>query len=226
MIHRSVKPQVAGRYPASERNTEGLDSAIQVLIVESVFVMPNPDGRVRHLVGDERAAIGARDRLDHVDGRSSPDIDGRGHAHREANGRKGERPRGAADVEPTVGCIVVHVALARVGLAPGVLVRSNVLRFRVVGRAQIQCRVQVGDFHENPVGRAIMSVARMVPGRICRVRSTPRKYAGKRIHKGAGTQSTLAIVQTRGVRIGATPAEMRARSATAGIATKATGVVL
>ena len=169
MIHRSVKPQVADRYSASERNTEGLDSAIQVLIVESVFVMPNPGRWVRHLEGDERAAICSRDRLDHVDGRSSPGIDGRGHAHRGSNSRKAERARRAADIEPAVGRIVVHVAFPGVGLAPGVLMWSNVLRFGVVGRTRIQCCIQVGDFHENPVGGAIMSVACVVPGRIRRV---------------------------------------------------------
>ena len=134
MIERGVKPQAAHRYSASERNANGLDSAIQILVVESVFIMPNAGRWIRHFVGDERASVASRHGLDHAKGRSSPGINGRSHAHCGANGRKGVRTRRAVDIEPTVGCVVVHVALPGVGLAPGVLMRSNVLRFGIVGR--------------------------------------------------------------------------------------------
>ena len=103
-------------------------AAIQVLIIDRVFIMPDAGRWVRHLVGNERAAIDSRRGLDRVDGRSRPGIDGRSHAHRGANRRKGEARR-AADIETAVGDVVIHVALPRVGLAPGVLMRGDVLRF-------------------------------------------------------------------------------------------------
>ena len=153
-----MKPEIAHRDSRSQRHTEGLNPAIQILVVDRVFIMPNPSDWARHLVGNERTAIDSRNGLDRIDGRSSPGIDGRGHSHRGSNGRKAETRR-AGDIETTVGRIVIHVALPRVSLAPGVLMRSDVLSFGVIRRARIQRRVQVAAFHKNPVRYAGVSVA-------------------------------------------------------------------
>ena len=76
------------------------------------------------------------------------------------------KARRAGDIETAVGRIVVHVALPGMGLAPGVLMRSDVLRFGVIGRARIQRRVQVVLFHQKPVRRACVSVAGVVRLRV------------------------------------------------------------
>ena len=155
--------------------------------------MPNPGNWPRDLEGDEPLAIGSRNRFDLVDGGSEPGIDGRGHSHRVSNGRKGKARR-AADIEPTVGGIVVHVALSSVSLAPGVLMRSDVLGFSVVSRPRIQRCVQIGGFHQHPVRRAIMRMASVVGrGRWISAR--------KGIHPGARTQTALTSIQVRPVRI-------------------------
>ncbi len=64
MIQRRVKPDIAHRDPASQRNTERLNRAIQILIMDGVFIMPDAGGWVRHLVGNERTTIDSRRGLD------------------------------------------------------------------------------------------------------------------------------------------------------------------
>ena len=61
--------------------------------------------------------------------------------------------------ELTVGDIVIHIALPRVSLAPGVLMRGDVLRLGEIGRARIQRRIQVVHFDQKPVRCAGMRVA-------------------------------------------------------------------
>ena len=41
MIQRSMKPDIADRDSASQRQTEGLDPAIEILVIDRVFIMPN-----------------------------------------------------------------------------------------------------------------------------------------------------------------------------------------
>ena len=161
MIRRSMEPDVAHRDSDSQRHTEGLDRAIKILVMDGVFIMPNPSGGIRHFVDNERTTIDPRLRLDRSTGRSSPGIGGRSHSHRGANGRKGETRR-PSDIVTTIGRIVIHVALPGVRLAPGVLMWRYVLRFGEVGRARIHRRVQIAPFHQNPVRCACVSVARVV----------------------------------------------------------------
>jgi hypothetical protein len=172
-----MKPEIAHGDSASQGHTERLNPAIKILVIDRVLIMPNPSDRARHFVGNERTAIGSRNGLDRIDGRSSPGIDGRSHSHGGSNGRKGETRR-AADAELTVGGVVVHVALPRVSLAPGVLMWRYVLRFGEVRRAHIHRRVQVISFHKDPVRCAGVSVAGVV---VC----SRGEGAGKGIHPGA-----------------------------------------
>jgi hypothetical protein len=145
-----MKPQIAYRDSTSQRHTKGLDPAIQVLVIDGVFIMPNAGGWISYLVGNEPAAIDSGFGFDRINSRTGPGIDGGCRPNGGSNGREGETRR-AGHIETTVGRIVVHVALPSVGLAPGVLMRSDVLRFRVIRCPWIQCRVQVISFHEKPV---------------------------------------------------------------------------
>ena len=63
-------------------------------------------------------------------------------------------------------------------LAPGVFTRGDILGFSKVCRALIKRRVEVVDFHKNPVRHAVVVVAAV----IVRVRW---KGPGKRIDPGA-----------------------------------------
>ena len=49
-----MKPEVAHRDAASQRHAEGLDRAIEILVIDRVFIMPDAGGWVGHLVGNER----------------------------------------------------------------------------------------------------------------------------------------------------------------------------
>src|SRR6267143_2160145 len=216
MIQRGMKSQIAHGDSVSQRHTERLDSAIQILIIDRVFIMPNSCGRIRHLVCDEGTTIGSRDGLDCVYGRSSPGIDGGDCSKRGPDRGKGET-RCAADIETAVRRVAVHVALPSVGLAPGVFMRSDVLRFGVIGRAWIQRRVQVAPLHQKPVRDASFSVARVL--RCARWEGT-----GKGIHPGARTQATLSYIQARTVRVRTSYAKMRA--ARGGGAAKTASVLL
>ena len=150
MIERGMKSGVAHRDAASQRHTERLDRAIEILVIDGVFIMPNARDWARHFVGDMGPAIGSRKGLDRIDGRSRPGREGIGHSHGVADRRKAKIDR-AADGETAVGNVVVHVALSWIRLAPGVLMRSYVMTFGVIGRTQIHVWIQVGRFDQNPV---------------------------------------------------------------------------
>jgi len=179
MIRWSVKPNVAHGNSASQRHTERLDGAIEILIMDGVLIMPDTSGGVRHFVGDERTAIDSRHGLDCISGRSRPDTGRRGHSRRGSNSRKGETRR-AGDIVTTIRRIVIHAALPRVSLAPRVLMRTIVLNLGVIRRARVQRCVQVAGIDQNPVRCADVSVAGVAlwPG-------THWKGPGKGIHPRA-----------------------------------------
>ena len=47
-------------------------------------------------------------------------------------------------------------------LAPGVFARGDILRFSKIGRALIECRVEIVHVHENPVRHAVVVVPAVV----------------------------------------------------------------
>ena len=71
-----MKPQVAHRDSASQRQTERLNPTIKILVIDGVLIMPNPRDRAGHLVGNKRTAIDSGSGLDRIDGRSRPGTDG------------------------------------------------------------------------------------------------------------------------------------------------------
>jgi len=126
-----------------------LDRAIEILVIERVFIVPDPRRRVTHFVAHKPNAIVMRIRLNLIHGRATPRHDGRLLSHSGTNGGKCEGCRPATHVIPLVGSIVVHVALARVALAPGVFVWNDVFRFGKIGRAWILSGKQIIRFHQN-----------------------------------------------------------------------------
>ena len=176
MIQRSVKTKIAHRGSAKQRDAEGLDSAIQVLVIDGVFIMPDPSDRPGHLGGNERAAIHSLGGLDGIDGRAGPRVDRRSHAHSGTDRREGEA-RCSSDAEAAIGSVVVHVALPGMHLAPGILMRRNVLRFGVVGRTRIQGRAQIVALDKKSVRNAGVRIAGVARG-------TRRIGAGVRVHPG------------------------------------------
>jgi hypothetical protein len=132
-----MKPEIVHHDSASQRHTEGLNPAIKILVIECVLIMPNPSDRARHFVGNERTAIGSRNGLDRINGRSSPSFNGRLLSH---GGACAIKTKGLVDsgyAVLTVRSVVVHVALARMTLAPSVFVRDDVLRFGKIRRSRV-----------------------------------------------------------------------------------------
>jgi len=118
-------------------NFEGLDGSIQVLIVDGVLVVPNSGIWPRHFVTDEENAIVSRIGFDLIYRRTGPSSNAgllsHGGAH--ASKTKGLVDSGYAVL--TVRSVVIHVALARMTLAPGVFVRDDVLRFSKIRRSRV-----------------------------------------------------------------------------------------
>jgi hypothetical protein len=216
MIRRSMESEITQRVSAADRDSERLDRPVKVLVINGILVVPEPCRRIRHLISNEGAAIHPRLRFDWFDGRSRPGIDGRNRSHCRRRGRKSETCR-AAHSELAVRDIVIHVAFPGMTLAPGVLMRSDVLRFAKIRRAGIHGGVQVIHVDQSAVGRRCARVA--VAGVISR---RGGEDTGERIDPCARTQAALARIQARAVRIGAS----RPKTTPAGRTAKAAGVAV
>ena len=83
-----MKPDVADVHSGSERHAEGLDSAIEVLVIQRVFIVPNASRRVSHFVTHEPNTIVSRIRLDLIHRRTSPSVNSRLLSHGGADGAK------------------------------------------------------------------------------------------------------------------------------------------
>ena len=145
-----MKSDITHGYSSPQRHTEGLNRAVQVLVMNHVLVMPHPSGGICDLIAYETNAIDIFSGLDLVDRCSSPGHEGRLLLHCGANSRKGETSR-AADIKTTVGDVIVLVALARMGLAPGIFMWSDVLTFGKISRARILSWVQITYIYRHSV---------------------------------------------------------------------------
>ncbi len=134
-----------------KNNLEGLNRAIQVLVIDSVFIVIAPF-KWGHLVSNECNAIVTWIRFDLGNSRACPlpSHNGRLHPHRVTERRKCEVGCAAYEIL-AIGSVVILVALPRIRLAPDILVRSNVCGFGKIGRALIKLRVQIINFNNDPV---------------------------------------------------------------------------
>jgi len=123
-LRRRMEPEVTD-IRATHWHAKGLNSTIEVLVVKRVLIVPDSGRRVGHLVTHEPDTIVARVGL-HLCHRCAcrcPRLNSGLHAHRWTRSAKCEVGRPAADSEGTIGDVVIHVALPRVGLTPGVFSR-------------------------------------------------------------------------------------------------------
>src|SRR5579884_3943739 len=82
LLRRSMETDVAEGDSGAQWDGERLNRAIQVHVVERIFVMPHPGGGIGHLVADEPGAVIARVGLELAHGGPCPCHDGRLHPHR------------------------------------------------------------------------------------------------------------------------------------------------
>jgi hypothetical protein len=120
-----------------KNNFEGLDGAVEVLVIDGVLIVPDPGIWSGHLVTNEENAVISWIRFTLVYNCASPSHDGRLLSHRVAHEIKGERLVDSNYTALTVRCIVIHIALVRMTLAPGAFVRDDVFRFGKIGRPDV-----------------------------------------------------------------------------------------
>lgn len=61
-----MKPDIRNINSGSQRHTEGLDGAVEILVIQSVLVVPNPGSWIGDFVSDEPNAVVPRVGLDLV----------------------------------------------------------------------------------------------------------------------------------------------------------------
>ena len=117
---------------------EGLNRAVQILIIDSVLTMITAVNRCQFICNEENAIV-TWIRFDPYYCRASrrPSHDGRLLSHRVADEIKGERLVDSKYAALTIRCVVIHVALVRMTLAPGAFVRDDVFRFSKIGRPDV-----------------------------------------------------------------------------------------
>ena len=184
-----MKADIANVHSGNQRHTEGLDRAIEVLIVERVFIVPHTGAGVSHFITHKPNAIVAWIGFDliHCSPTRHPGLDGGLHSHRVANSRKIEIG-GACDIKLPIRGIVKHVTLVGMRLAPGVLVWTKISGFAEIGCPRILSCVQVTAFNSDPVRHAVVLMAIVVVG-------GRWKGSGEGIDPGTRTDAVLVAVQ-------------------------------
>ncbi len=184
-----MKFDVTDVRPGPKGHTKGLDRAIEVHVIKSILIVPNTGTWVSHFVTHKPnpVVVWIWFKLVHCSARRHPGLDGGLHPYRVTDGCKVEIS-GAGDMELTVRGIVKHVALIRMRLAPGVLVRTKISGFAKISRTRILCGVQVADINPDPVRHAVVMVASVIVG-------ARWKGSGKRIDPGARADAGLAAIQ-------------------------------
>src|SRR4051812_36129114 len=121
-------------------DSEGLNSAIQIHVIESILIVPDSSRRVGYFVAHKPNPVVTWVGCDLADRRARPRLDGRLHSECVTYWRKCEIGS-AAHAILTVRGVVRHVALRRMRLAPGVFTRGHILGFSEVARALIKALV-------------------------------------------------------------------------------------
>src|SRR2546423_1774585 len=85
MLGRSMEADVVLCYAGSDRKRKRLDPAIEVLIVDRIFVVPHARRGICHLICNVGNAVITRIGLDTDEGRSAPGVDRRLLPHSTAN---------------------------------------------------------------------------------------------------------------------------------------------
>ena len=132
-----MESNVRDIYSWPNSHAERLDRAIEVLVVESIFIVPDAGAGVRYFKAHKPDAIGSGSRLKLSYRRAGPGSNGWLFSHRGARRTKTERLVNSGYRVPLIRRVVIHVALAGVTLAPGVFVRDDVFGFSKICRAGV-----------------------------------------------------------------------------------------
>ena len=188
LLNRRMESDVRDVYSWPNRHAERLDGAIEVLVVERVFIVPDAGTGVRYFEAHEPDAIISRVRLCWI---TVAPVQAMIAGCSRTVGPTALKLKGwlaATHVIPLVGSIVVHVALARMTLAPGVFVRNDVFRFGKIDGAYVLGVIQVVNVNQNSMRGYVMNVTAVV------VRCRTWENSGEGIDPRARTDAALAAV--------------------------------
>lgn len=134
-----MEPNVVQYYRREKgvNDFEGLDGAVEVLVIDGVFIMVHAGIWSCHLVTDKENAIVSWVRFTLVYNCASPSHDGRLLSMSWARVSKSKGLVGSDHVVLFVRSIVIHVALGRMTLAPDAFVRDDVIGFSEIGRSRV-----------------------------------------------------------------------------------------
>src|ERR1700674_5124080 len=125
MLKRRMKADVRDVYSGSNRHAKRLDGAIEVLVIERVFIVPDASSGVRHFIPHKPNTVGSGSGLDLVYRRTGPSCNARLLSHGGTHGTKSERLVDSGHAVLTVRSVVVHVALVRMTLTPDAFVGDD-----------------------------------------------------------------------------------------------------
>lgn len=128
-----------GRRNCSKVNSKGLNTAIQVLVIDGVFIVPHPVIWSCNFVAHKENSIISRIGLNPLHRRASrrPSHDGWLLSHGRPRGIEAEWLVDSSYGELFVRSVVIHVALSRMALAPDAFIWDDVIRFGKIGRPWI-----------------------------------------------------------------------------------------
>ena len=137
LLNRRMKADVRDVDSGPNRHAERLNGAVQILVVERVFIVPDASGGVSDFVAHEPDTIGSSRGLDLVHRRTGPSRDRRLFSHGGSCASKTKGLVSSCYGVRTVRSVVIHVALVRMTLAPGPFVGDDIFRFGEICRSRV-----------------------------------------------------------------------------------------
>ena len=157
-----MKTNVTNAYSGGDRYVKRLDTTIKVLVIHRVLITPDPSTGICDFVAHEPDTIVTWVGLDLVYNSPCPSHDGRLHSNGRTNRRKCEAGWATVDGKLPVRSVVIHVTLARMRLAPRILVRGDILGFGKISRAGILRWIEIAHCDGDPMRRASVTVTAMI----------------------------------------------------------------
>jgi hypothetical protein len=137
MLNWRMKSDVRDVYSWSNRYAEGLNPTIKILVVKSVFIVPDASRWVGYFVTHEPDTIDEVIGFELVYRRTGPSRDRRMLPHGGSRASKIKRLINSGYGVGAVRSVVIHVALVRMTLAPRAFVGDDVFRFGKVCRSRV-----------------------------------------------------------------------------------------
>ena len=132
-LRRRMEVDVTDVNSGSQRHAKGLNRTIEIHIVHGVFVVPHPRRRIGYLVAHKPKPIVSRIGLELIYGGACPCRDSGLHPNRRQHWIETEGRVDPGHAKLAIGDVVIHVALVRMRLTPGVFTGSDICCLSKIG---------------------------------------------------------------------------------------------